>query len=82
MNIDRTTKLLLAALVVGVWGLLLKPTVLPAQAQIPQPAAFTPALALGNDGIYVAVPTGQSGSVFRFQGKLGQPAYVGTYASH
>lgn len=84
MNIDRTTKFLLAVLAIGIWGLLLKPTVLPAQAQQipPGPAEFTPALALGNDGVYVAVPNGQSGSIFRFEGKLGKPAFVGHYASH
>jgi hypothetical protein len=80
MKIDLTTKLLVGALTLGVWALLLKPAVTPEPARAAEPSvAPTPALALGNDGIYVAVPTGQSGTVYRFKGTLAQPTLIGVY---
>jgi hypothetical protein len=82
MKTDTTTKLLLAALAGALWVIALRPalTPVPAVAQGQQPNQWaTPALSLGNDGIYVAAPSGQSGQVFRFAGKLGEPQQIGSY---
>lgn len=87
MAIDRTTKLLLFALTLGVWGLLLRPVFTPetAKAQglptIPGTPGTTPAM-WGSNNLYIAAPSGQSGRVYRFKGELGRPVFIGEYGPH
>lgn len=75
MTFDRSTKFLLAIIALGVWGLLLKPTVLPAQAQAP--GSLTPAVAVGMNSVYVAY----DGKVYRWKPELGKTIGTGIYAS-
>ena len=69
MTIDRTTKALLLALTLGVWGLLLRPVVSPMEGRAAAPAGSSVAIAAegSSSGVYVAAPAGQSGSVYRFE---------------
>ena len=75
MKTDTTTKLLLGALTLGVWGLLLKPTVQPIQAQGATTEHVRPSIAVGGRGVYVA----ENGRIYRFVETPGQPVDVGEY---
>ena len=80
MTTDRTTKLLLAVIALFLGIIALRPLVsVTAQAQ--EPRGVTPALALGSDGVYVAFPKNQGGSVLRFERQLGTPKSWGNYGA-
>ena len=66
--LDRTTKLMLALIILGLWGLLLRPvfTPLPTQAQQSQPLQLTaPVLAINpNTGVLYLAPA--DGNLYLF----------------
>ena len=78
MTIDRSTKLLLALLVIGVWVLVFQPRVAPAQAEAQGPSAGAPFhyyVSGDLQGIYIF----QDKKIYRFKGDLGKPVAVGAW---
>lgn len=72
MTIDRSTKLLLTLLVLGVWGLLLRPSVAPARAEEQPPApegGYSWSISGDMSGIYVF----KGNTIYRYQSNLGKP---------
>ena len=70
MAVDRTTKILLLAIAVGLWGLLLRPAFSPAPAQAQAAAgaqpAGVPALTVAREQAGDRVFLAQDGNVFIF----------------
>lgn len=72
MTIDRTTKVLLTLLVIGVWAPHLRTVVQPAQAQEPggkEPGKTSWYISSDMSGIYVF----RGDTIYRYQSNLGKP---------
>jgi hypothetical protein len=70
MMMDRTTKFLLVAIALALWGLLLRPAVTPApvQAQVPDPGVGSSGgMVVTNQDVYIRTSTG---NLYRFERNL------------